>query len=138
MRLTGFTDYGLRALMRMAGEPGRVFSTAALAAEFGLSRHHLTKIVQRLAEAGIVATRRGGGGGAVLLRDPAEVSLGEVVRLLEDRQPLVGCFPGGPGCTLVGCCRLRARLRDAEAAFMAELDRATLADIALAPGLAAA
>ena len=75
MRLTSFTDYGLRMLMRMAGAPERGFSTAELAAEFGLSRHHLTKIMQRLAGAGIVATRRGGGGGAVLAQarggDPA-------------------------------------------------------------------
>ena len=61
MRLTSFTDYGLRSLMRMAAEPARTFSTAELADEFGLSRHHVTKIMQRLARAGIVATRRAEG-----------------------------------------------------------------------------
>lgn len=45
MRLTSFTDYGLRMLMRMAGEPDRAFSTAELAGDFGLSRHHLAKIM---------------------------------------------------------------------------------------------
>ena len=62
MRLTSFTDYGLRALMRLASEPERGFSTADLASEFEISRNHLTKIMQRLARAGIVATRRGSGG----------------------------------------------------------------------------
>jgi Rrf2 family transcriptional regulator, nitric oxide-sensitive transcriptional repressor len=134
MRLTAFTDYGLRMLMRMASEPGRAFSTAELADEFGLSRHHLNKIVQRLARGGIVATRRGGGGGAALARDPSEVQLGEVVRLLEEGQPLVACFgPGEAVCTIEGCCRLKARLRAAERAFFADLDRATLAEIALEP-----
>ena len=47
MRLTAFTDYGLRMLMRMAGEPDRAFSTADLAADLGLSRNHLAKIMQR-------------------------------------------------------------------------------------------
>ncbi len=135
MRLTSFTDYGLRMLMRMASAPERAFSTAELADEFGLSRNHLTKIILRLAQGGIVATRRGGGGGATLARNPQEVSVGSVVRLLEEGQPLVECFAANGGdCTITGCCRLKARLRSAEAAFMADLDRSTLADIALPAG----
>ena len=132
MRLTSFTDYGLRMLMRMASAPDRAFSTAELADEFGLSRTHLTKIMQRLAEGGIVATRRGGGGGATLARAPQAIAVGTVVRLLEQGQPLVECFAASGGdCTITGCCRLKARLRSAEAAFLADLDRSTLADIAL-------
>jgi len=133
MRLTSFTDFGLRALMRMASNPEQAFSTAALASEFGLSRHHLTKIMAALAQAGIVVTRRGGGGGAMLARPAREIGLGEVVRVLEAGQVLVACFgaSGGGACSLTGCCRLKARLHAAEAAFLADLDRATLADIAL-------
>lgn len=138
MRLTSFTDYGLRMLMRMASAPERAFSTAELADEFRLSRHHLTKIMQRLAGAGIVATRRGGGGGAVLARPPADIRLGEVVRLLEQGQALVECFARDGGeCAVEGCCRLKVRLRAAEAAFLADLDRSTLADIALPARVAA-
>jgi Rrf2 family nitric oxide-sensitive transcriptional repressor len=137
MRLTSFTDYGLRMLMRMAAEPGRGFSTAELAVELGLSRHHLTKIMQRLAGGGVVATRRGGGGGAVLARPAAEIRLGRVVRLLEEGQPLVECLGTGGLCALDGRCRLKLRLRAAEAAFMAELDRTTLAEIALPERVAA-
>ncbi|SFT99208.1 Rrf2 family transcriptional regulator [Sedimentitalea nanhaiensis] len=132
MRLTSFTDYGLRALMRIASAPEQGFSTAELAEEFNLSRHHLSKIVQRLAQGGIVTTRRGGGGGARLARPPQQIRLGEVVRLLEQDQALVNCFErDGGACTITGCCKLRARLRSADAAFLADLDRSTLADIAL-------
>ena len=139
MRLTSFTDYGLRALMRLASEPDRGFSTTDLADEFRISRNHLAKIVQRLSRAGIVATRRGGGGGATLARPASEIRLGEIVRLLEEGQPLVECFaPGGGRCTIDGRCLLKGRLRRAEAAFMAELDRSTLADIALARPVEAA
>ncbi len=138
MRLTSFTDYGLRMLMRMASAPERAFSTAELAEEFGLSRNHLSKIMQRLAGAGLIATRRGGGGGAVLARPAAEIRLGKVVRLLEEGHPLVECLRAdGGACSLDGRCRLKGRLRSAEAAFLAELDRSTLADIALPPVAAA-
>ncbi|GGD31204.1 RrF2 family transcriptional regulator [Sinisalibacter lacisalsi] len=132
MRLTSFTDYGLRMLMRMASDPDRAFSTADMADEFGLSRNHLAKIMQHLARAGLVETRRGGGGGAVLARAPGEIRLGALIRLLEEGQVLVECLaPGTNDCTLDGRCRLKSRLRSAEAAFLADLDRSTLADLAL-------
>lgn len=132
MRLTTFTDYGLRMLMRLASEPGRAFSTADLAEEFGLSRNHLAKIMQHLARAGFVETRRGGGGGAVLARPADRIRLGNVIDLLEEGQPLVECFgTDGGDCSIEGQCRLKARLRSAERAFLADLDRSTLADIAL-------
>lgn len=132
MRLTTFTDYGLRMLMRLASEPGRAFSTADLAEEFGLSRNHLAKIMQHLARAGLVETRRGGGGGAVLARPADRIRLGNVIDLLEEGQPLVECFGmNGGDCSIDGQCRLKARLRSAERAFLADLDRSTLADIAL-------
>lgn len=134
MRLTSFTDYGLRMLMRMASAPERAFSTAELAEEFNLSRNHLAKIMQHLARAGLIETRRGGGGGAALARPASQIRLGTVVRLLEDGQPLVECLSAdGGACTLDGRCRLKARLSSAEAAFLADLDRSTLADIALDP-----
>lgn len=132
MRLTSFTDYGLRMLMRMASTSDRSFSTADLATEFGLSRNHLAKVMQRLAQAGLVETRRGGGGGAALARPASEIRLGTVVRLLEEGQPLVECMSAdGGACALDGHCRLKARLRSAERAFFADMDQSTLADIAL-------
>ena len=134
MRLTSFTDFGLRALMRMASAPGRAFSTAELAEEFALSRHHLTKIMAALAQAGIVTTRRGGGGGARLGRSPDQISLGDIVRVLESDQALVNCFAAdGGSCSISPHCRLKARLGAAEAAFLAELDRTILAEMALPP-----
>lgn len=133
MRLTAFTDFGLRMLMRMAAEPNRAFSSAELAREFGLKRNHLAKIVQRLAQAGIVDTRRGTGGGATLARPAKEIRLGALVAVLEQGQPLVECFAADGGCSIDGHCRLKARLRSAETAFFADLDRSTLADIALSP-----
>ena len=132
MRLTSFTDYGLRMLMRLASAPDRAFSTADLAEEFQLSRNHLFKIMQKLGRAGLVQTRRGGGGGATLTRAPEEIRLGDVVRLLEEGQALVECLqPDGGDCTIDGCCRLKARLRVAEMAFIENLNRSTLADVAL-------
>ena len=131
MRLTAFTDFGLRALMRLAGEPDRSFSTNEIAAEFGISRNHLTKVVRDLADAGFVATQRGAGGGFRLARSPHAITLGEVVRSLEQRHALVECFrPDGGDCVLKPRCRLKSRLAAAREAFMKELDATKLAECA--------
>ena len=131
MRLTTFTDFALRALMRLAGEPHRSFSTAEIAAEFRISRNHLTKVVRDLAEAGFVATQRGAGGGFRLTRPAGAITLGEVVRTLEQRHALVECFRlDGGDCVLKPRCRLKLRLAAAREAFMRELDATTLADCA--------
>ncbi len=139
MRLTAFTDFGLRLLMRLAGEPDRAFTTDAIAVEFAVSRHHLTKVVGALAAAGLLASQRGAGGGIRLGRPAAEISIGAVVRLLEDRQALVECFRAdGGACTLTAGCRLKGRLAAAREAFLAELDRSTLADCAYPAAASAA
>lgn len=131
MRLTAFTDYALRALMRLAGEPNRTFTTDEIAREFDISRHHLTKVVRQLAEGGFVATLRGAGGGFRLAQSPEKITLGEVVRLLEDRHAIVECFRAdGGGCVMTPRCRLKGKLALAARAFISELDRTTLADCA--------
>ena len=134
MRLTSFTDYGLRVLMRMAGTPDRAFTAADLAAEFRISRNHLAKVISALAAAGLLETRRGGGGGAMLARAPEDIRLGDVVVALEADQSLVECFASGNNtCTLTPHCRLKARLAHAEAAFVTDLNLSTLADCAYRP-----
>lgn len=135
MRLTTFTDFSLRALMRLAGEPNRSFSTNEISTEFGISRHHLIKVVQNLANAGFVKTQRGVGGGFRLARIPQSITIGEVVRALEQRQALVECFrEDGGQCVLQPRCRLKMRLAAAREAFMRELDTTTLAECAY-PGI---
>ncbi|HEY6023014.1 MAG TPA: Rrf2 family transcriptional regulator [Pseudolabrys sp.] len=138
MRLTVFTDFGLRALMRLAGEPTRSFSTNEIAAEFRISRHHLTKVVRDLAEGGFVITQRGAGGGFRLARSPRSITLGEVVRTLEQGHATVECFRAdGGACVLTPRCRLKPKLAAAREAFMRELDATTLAECAY-PGRSSA
>ena len=132
MRLTAFTDFGLRALMRLAGEPDRSFTTDEIASEFAISRHHLIKVVRRLAEAGYVKTQRGAAGGfRARAAGARSITLGEVVRDLEDDQPLVECFrDDGGACVLTPRCRLKKKLAAAREAFLRELDATSLADCA--------
>jgi Rrf2 family nitric oxide-sensitive transcriptional repressor len=129
VRLLASTDFALRVLMRLGADPAQHRSTEVLAQEVGVPRNHLHKIVQDLAEAGVVRTLRGARGGVLLAKPPEEIIVGAVVRRLERDQSLVECFrPDGGACCLSPACKLRGVLWRAREAFLAVLDATTLAD----------
>jgi Rrf2 family nitric oxide-sensitive transcriptional repressor len=132
MRLTSFTDYGLRALMRLAASPDQLMTSEALADVLGVSKHHLVKVLQDLTAAGYVRSVRGGGGGVALARGATTIRIGDVVRYLERDQPLVECFRAdGGACCIMPECRLRFMLAHAGTAFIDSLNDFTLADCIL-------
>jgi Rrf2 family nitric oxide-sensitive transcriptional repressor len=130
MRLTGFTDYALRVLMYVGAKGESLSTVEEIADTYGISRHHLTKVVHRLGQLGYLETLRGKRGGIRLARDPGEINLGAVVRQTEDELALVPCLPGGgPPCRLAPACVLRGLVAEALSAFLAVFDHHTLADL---------
>ncbi|MDI1260692.1 Rrf2 family transcriptional regulator [Aquabacterium sp.] len=130
MKLTAFTDYSLRVLMYLAAQPGRRATIAEIAASFGVSEHHLTKVVHFLGKKGWLATVRGKGGGLGLAQTPDAIRVGEVVRQTEGAAMPAECFGvEGGHCCIARICRLRGVLGEAVEAFHAVLDRYTLADL---------
>lgn len=128
MRLTRFTDYALRTLIYLGLHEPRQSSIAEIARAYDISESHLTKVVHQLGRLGLVRTTRGRGGGLRLGRPPGEIVVGAVVRQTEDDLALVECFSSG-ACAITAPCRLRRVFGEALAAFLAVLDRYTLADL---------
>ncbi|AWN39534.1 Rrf2 family transcriptional regulator [Methylobacterium durans] len=128
MRLTLFTDYALRTLIYVASHEPRQSSIAEIARAYGISESHLVKVVHQLGRLGLIRTTRGRGGGIRLGQPPSEITVGAVVRQTEEDLALVECFAGG-GCAITAPCRLRRVFGEALAAFLAVLDRYTLADL---------
>jgi Rrf2 family nitric oxide-sensitive transcriptional repressor len=130
MRLTSHTDYGLRVLMALAVNDDRLITIEALAELHKVSRNHLMKVAQSLVALGLVKSVRGRRGGLTLARDPETIRVGAVVRGLETDMELVACLGDRAAtCVLSGACHLTGALRKALEAFLAELDRLTLADL---------
>ncbi len=130
MRLAEYTDYTLRVLMYCAARPRQLVTIGELAEHHALSKNHLMKIVNDLARQGVIATTRGRGGGLRLLKDPADIRVGDVVRASETDFRMVECFDSSTNaCTLSPTCRLKYVLGAAMQAYFRELDAATLADI---------
>lgn len=134
MQLSSFTDYALRVLVYAAAEPTRRCLTAEVASAFGISRHHTVKVVNELQHLGYVETIRGRNGGFALARDAAKIRVADVVRRTEGKTALVECFDRDRNtCALAHACGLRGALNEAFGAFMAVLERYTLADLVAEP-----
>lgn len=137
MHLTLHTDYALRMLMFLALEPGSPRTIEDIATRYGISRNHLMKVAQTLVQAGFVESLRGRGGGLRLAREPATLKLGDIVRATEDGFALVECFDGTRNtCLVTAACGLRNPLQEALNAFIAVLDRYTIADLVSHPATA--
>ena len=125
MRVTRFTDYAIRVLLYLARDPKKLCSIAEITRAYGVSQNHLMKVVSELANVGYVESVRGRNGGIRLARPPSKINIGEVVRHTEDDFDLVGCG----SCVIAPACGLTGVLDEALAAFLAVLDRYSLADV---------
>lgn len=135
MRLTRHTDNALRALIFLGIQtdsgPARI---ADISRRMGMSEDHVAKVIARLAQLGYVETIRGRVGGVRLARAAAQINVGEVVRATEDNLNLVECFdPITNQCPIAPLCALAPALDEALTAFLAVLDRYTLADLTAKP-----
>ncbi len=130
MRLTIYTDYSLRLLMYLALNEGGLVTIADVAGAYGIPKNHLAKVAHQLGLAGDIQTVRGKGGGLRLARPAGDIRVGEVVRRTEPDFALVECFETASAqCCIVPACGLVEVLQQARDAFLAVLDRYTLADL---------
>ena len=130
IRLTAYTNYSMRILMYCAAHPGRLVRIQDVAAAFDISKAHLLKSARHLRQLGYLSTMRGRKGGIQLGMAAERISVGKVVRELEDSSEFVECFNlQTNSCPIAGTCQLTGLFRRGVEAFYRELDDTTLADI---------
>lgn len=125
MRLTRYSDYAMRVLLYLGRRPDELSSIAEIASAYGISQNHLMKVVSDLVASDYLESVRGRHGGIRLARPPAKINVGEVIRHTEDDFDLVGCG----SCIIARACGLTGVLNEAVEAFLAVLDRYSLADV---------
>lgn len=130
MRHTQHADFALRVLLYLRVAPGRRGSISGIADAHRVSRNHLEKVVRRMGAAGLIETTRGRGGGVRLTRDPTSITVGDVVRAMEDDFAVVECLGHARYCQVAGVCGGRSVFARALDAYFSVLDAATLEDIA--------
>ncbi len=129
MRLTAFSDYTLRTLIYLALRPNTLCTIDEIAQAYDISANHLTKVVHQAALAGDITTVRGQRGGLRLGRSADTINIGAVLRRTEPDFAVAPCFGAGDACAIQPGCLLQGVLGDALEAFLAVLDKTTLADL---------
>lgn len=139
MQLSKFSDYALRIVMHLASSPDQLLSTRQLAEIHDAKFNHLSKVTGWLVSHGYAESLRGRGGGLRLAHAPGDLSLGMLLRQLEEDKPLVECMGRDRSqCRLSPACGLSLALQTAQEAFFQALDPITLDSVAkLSPGMLA-
>jgi len=130
LQLTQKTDFALRALIYLNLNSHRLVSIKEIADAYDISYHHLVKALQELIQKGYIESKLGKGGGLHLKKNPAEINIGEVVRLTENHLNIFECFDNNSQkCVITSKCALKGLMKKARSAFLEVLDSKTLADM---------
>lgn len=102
MKLSSKTHYGLNACYILGRNyPDNPISASTLESQLAVSGKYLEKIMRMLSSRKIVSATRGKSGGYTLARPPKDITVGEIVRALEDDMELVECVKDDGKCK---CC----------------------------------
>lgn len=130
MQLSLHAEYAFRVLLYVGAHPNQVVTTRKISDAYGISRHHLVRVVQTLGECGYLRLIPGRSGGLSLAIAPELIRLGEVVSKAEPDLRLAECFDhAGNACVITPLCSLRPVLNQALEAFLKALNEYTLADL---------
>jgi Rrf2 family protein len=130
MKISTRSRYGVRLLLDMAGryQEGPVH-LADVAARQGISLKYLEQIIIPLKKADYIKSLRGPKGGHCLARPPEEITVGEIVAILEEGDTFLDCSSRPDVCERSGLCLTRDVWREAAKAMFDHLSAITLADL---------
>jgi FeS assembly SUF system regulator len=131
VRITKLADYAIVLLTRFAREgEGVVLTARGLASESGVPFPTVGKILKALAHGGVLVSHRGVRGGYALARDPAEVTVAQVITALEGPIALTECLgePAGT-CEIELLCPVRSTWERVNSAVRSALEGLTLAEL---------
>jgi Rrf2 family protein len=134
LRISEAVGIALHAMGLLAGEPRAVIRTAQAARLLDVSEAHLSKVLQRLAHAGLVESLRGPKGGFRLARRPRDIRLMDIYVAVDGPMPQCACLLGRQRC-LAGGCLLGSLANRVNTQVHEYFTRTRLSD--LAPGFAA-
>jgi Rrf2 family transcriptional regulator, nitric oxide-sensitive transcriptional repressor len=129
MKLTQYSDLGLRMLMYLALRYENTPTIQEVSARFGVSKNHMVKISHQLTKSGLIESVRGRNGGVRLARSPESITVEEALYATEDNFDLVECFGPDNHCIITDVCKLSGVFNNARKAFFSVLRQASLADL---------
>lgn len=109
-KLNKSSRFALYAIVELARDPQTILSAGNIAEKYGISEHHVAKVMQQLSRNGMIRSLRGIGGGFQLAKDPRQITMLDVVQHFERPQPQRGggclLLDEGETCSQTGTCRI--------------------------------
>jgi Rrf2 family protein len=133
--LTAKAKYCLKALTHLAElEPGARIQAMDIAEANTIPKKFLDVILGELRNAGIVFSRKGPGGGFMLARAPSEISIGQVIRMIDGPFAPLACasrtaYQPCKDCREVKTCAIRLMMTRVRDAMSEILDHVSVADL---------
>ncbi|MEX0601426.1 MAG: Rrf2 family transcriptional regulator [Rhodothermales bacterium] len=107
MMLSAGCRYGIRTVLYLTQVKEDDFVPVhVISDELDIPKYFLAKVVQQLVQHDVLLSHRGRGGGVALARSPGEIALVDIVRALDEHEPLYHCLIGLPDCEPGGTCPL--------------------------------
>ena len=138
--LTRKSKYGLKALLMLAEQAGRgPVSISVLAEQQRIPAKFLEAILLDLKRHGLLQSKKGKGGGYALSRSPSEITVGQIIRVLEGPLALVPCvsqtaYMPCDECVDEATCRVRWAMKEVRDATAQILDNMSLTGLNAAAG----
>jgi Rrf2 family protein len=135
--ITQKMKYALKALMVLADErsgAGQALRIEEIAQRSGAPKRFLEHILLEIRNAGVIASIRGRNGGYMLIKDPAAVSLSELLRLIDGPIAPLAClsrraYQRCDDCSDEESCRIRKVFAEVFWSYLLIIDSLTLADL---------
>ena len=128
-RLSKKADYGLIALKHLALHTDESVSAREIASEYRIPAELLAKILQKLARKGLVVSQQGIHGGYALGRDPAAISIVDVIEALDGPIGITPCERGS-SCEQLERCSVRDPLMAVRAKMVRVLGDTSIYELA--------
>lgn len=130
MKLSTKTRYGTRMILEMAQHYGQgAIQLREIANRQDISLKYLEQIIRPLKEADYIKSFRGAKGGHILSKPPEEITVGEIVAVLEGGDTLIHCDKDPQDCERVDTCLTRYLWIEAAKAMFQRLSSITFADL---------
>ena len=127
-------DYGLRAMIHLAGVPaGKISSLQDLSVTLHLPREFLAKILKHLAARGLVRSARGAHGGYQLARPARDISFLEVIEAVEGPVQLNVCLDDKDRCDVSAGCTMYHVWKAGQDRMLEVYRRTSLAELVSEP-----
>jgi len=130
MKLSTKTRYGTRIIIELALQLNQgAIQVSKISSSQKIPVKYLEQLLRTLKQAGLVKSVRGPKGGHLLVKNPEEIFLGEIVRLFEGQTDLVACVSSPETCEMAADCLVREAWYDATSVLYEKLDNISIADL---------